>query len=96
MLGMTLSDDAFFEVAKDGEDITIDIPSRTVSVARRTFPFNLSEMEYNLTVNNGMAESFRRFGKTIWENFTSSTTGGKSIARALEEGESVKDRKTEW
>lgn len=94
---MTVSDDAFFEVAKEGEDITIDIPSRTVSVAGQTFPLNLSEMEYNLTVNNGMAESFRRFGKAIWENFTGSTTGGKSVARALEEGSDVKkDRKMDW
>ncbi|KAK5219258.1 hypothetical protein LTR72_008440 [Exophiala xenobiotica] len=97
LLGMTVSDNAFFEVAKEGEDITIDIPSRTVTVEGQTFPFNLSEMEYNLTVNDGMAKSFRRYGKAIWKNFTGSTTGRKSISRALEEGDSVKkDRKMEW
>ncbi|KAK4940303.1 hypothetical protein LTR10_019519 [Elasticomyces elasticus] len=97
LLGMTVSDDAFFEAAIDGEDITIDIPSRSVRVGGKTFPFNLSEMEYNLTINNGMAESFRRFGKGIWETFTSSNTNGKSIARALEDASGEKkDRKLEW
>ncbi|KIV79205.1 hypothetical protein PV11_06776 [Exophiala sideris] len=97
LLGMTVSDDAFFEAAVDGEDITIDIPSRSVTVGGKTFPFNLSEMEYNLTINNGMAESFRRFGKGIWETFTGSNSNGKSIAQALEEGSGEKkDRKMEW
>ncbi|KAI1610291.1 aconitase family protein [Exophiala viscosa] len=97
LLGITVSDDAFFEAAKEGEDITIDIPSRSVTVGGQVFPFNLSEMEYNLTINNGMAESFRKFGKGIWENFTGTKTDAKSVARALEEGGGEKkDRKMEW
>lgn len=70
LLGMSIDDDEFHKAAGEGEDITIDIPNRTVTVGGRGFPFQLSEMEYNLTVNNGIAAAYKRFGKGIWETFT--------------------------
>ncbi|KIX06230.1 uncharacterized protein Z518_04205 [Rhinocladiella mackenziei CBS 650.93] len=97
LVGVTMTDDAFFGAAREGEDITLDFPSRTIHVAGQTFPFQLSEMEYHLTLNNGIAESFRKYGKRIWENFTKGTAREKSIAKALEEGaETKRDSKMEW
>ncbi|KAK5046836.1 hypothetical protein LTR84_007190 [Exophiala bonariae] len=70
LLGVAIDDDEFHQAAAEGEDITIDIPNRTVRVGDRDFAFQLSDMEYNLTVNNGIAASYKRFGKGIWETFT--------------------------
>ncbi len=100
LLGVTITDDDFHHLAADGEDIMLDIPNRTVTVAGKVFDFKLSEMEYNLTVNNGVAESFQRFGKGIWERFTGA---GKeetemSILRAAVEGsgEEKSNRRLDW
>ncbi|KAK4905945.1 hypothetical protein LTR49_024831 [Elasticomyces elasticus] len=71
LLGIVMIDDDFYAAAKDGEEIVIDIPKRTISVAARSFPFQLSEIEYKLTQNKGVAQSYRRFGKAIWEKLTS-------------------------
>lgn len=97
-----MTEEAFYETAKEGEEITIDVPTRTVNVGGKTFGFKFSEMEYNLTINNGVAESYRKFGKGIWERFTGS---GKeetemSIVRAAVEGsgeaQGMSDKKLEW
>lgn len=84
---MTITDDEFHSLAQDGDAIMLDVPSRTVTVAGKTFDFRLSEREYHLTVNNGAAESYRRFGKGISEEFT---MGGKKekvpLVRAAAEG----------
>ncbi|KIW15364.1 hypothetical protein PV08_05410 [Exophiala spinifera] len=97
LLGVTISDDAFFQAAQDGQDIALDIPSRTATVAGQAYPFALSDMEFNLTVNNGMTDSYKKFGKAIWENFTQSKTEPKSISRALQNGEGEKKHiKMDW
>ncbi|KIW88776.1 uncharacterized protein Z519_10823 [Cladophialophora bantiana CBS 173.52] len=104
LLGVTMTDEAFYEAAREGEEITLDIPARTITVGgTKTFPFTLSEMEYNLTINNGVAESYRRFGKVIWEKFTGA--GKKEdvktsiVTAALEgggEGGKIGDKKLDW
>ncbi|KAJ9620752.1 hypothetical protein H2204_012162 [Knufia peltigerae] len=97
LLGVTISDDAFFQAAKEGEDITLDIPSRTATVAGHAYPFALSDMEYNLTVNNGMTDSYKKFGKAIWENFTQSKTERTSVLNVLQdEGGGKNQTKMDW
>ena len=113
LLGVTISDEEFYKLAQEGEDITLNIPSRTVTVGNagdaegkgKSFPFTLSEMEYSLTVNNGVAESYRRFGKGIWERFTGERKEErerdvqKEIVRAAVEGggeRGATDKKIEW
>ena len=100
LLGVTITDDDFFALAREGKEITLDIPQRTVTVAGNVFPFKLSEMEYNLTVNDGVAQSYRRFGKGVWEQFTQARKEGTeaSMMRAAVEGgaEGKGDQRLEW
>lgn len=88
LLGIAIDDDEFHQTAVDREDITIDIPSRIVAVGGKKFPFQLSDMEYNLTVNNGIAASYKRFGKGIWETFTKekSSTSISEVLKSVDEG----------
>jgi hypothetical protein len=68
-----MSDDAFFEAVTEGEEITIDVPTRTIVVGgRKKFKFRVAEMEYRLTVNMGISESYKMYGKVIWEKLTES------------------------
>lgn len=76
----------------EGADITIDIPNRIVVVGGREFPFQLSEMEYNLTVNNGIAASYKRFGKGIWETFTKGkSTPISEVLKVVDENKPQKE-----
>lgn len=71
LLGFNMSDESFYEAAKDGRAIEVDIPSRTVRIdvegKWQEWPFELSEMEYQLTLNKGVTEAFKRYGKGVWE-----------------------------
>ncbi|OAP59168.1 hypothetical protein AYL99_06466 [Fonsecaea erecta] len=102
LLGVTMTDEAFYAVAQEGEEITLDIPTRTITVAGQTFPFILSEMEYNLTINNGVAESYRKFGKAIWERFTGrgkmEGDGEVEMPKSMLSGEEGKteNKKLDW
>ena len=67
LLGIVMTDDAFYEAAKEGEDISIDMTANKIKVGGSEFSFRLSNMEYKLTINNGIANTYGRFGKSIWE-----------------------------
>jgi 3-isopropylmalate dehydratase small subunit len=75
LLGITIFDEAFFEAATEGKDISIDVPTRTIVVGDGTvFKFKMAEMEYRLTVNKGITESYKMYGKAIWEKLTERDT----------------------
>lgn len=90
LLGFTVDEDAFFEAAQDREDIIIDVPDRKVTVAGQDFHLKLSDTEYNLTVNNRVAESYKKFGSGIWETFTKEKT---SLVEAARSGEDIRPHK---
>ena len=94
LLGIIMSDEAFFEAAVEGEEISIDVPTRTIVVGgQKEFKFKMAEMEYRLTVNKGISESYKMYGKAIWEKLTESDTRVKIEDDA--EGK-VADKRMEW
>lgn len=72
LLGITIpeSETEFYQLAKEGEEITVDVPERVVRVGGKEFGFAMSDMEYRLTTNRGMNEAYKRFGPAIWEKMT--------------------------
>ena len=98
LLGITMSDEAFFEAATEGREIEIDVPARMIRVGgKEEFGFKMAEMEYRLTVNKGMTEAYKKFGGAIWEKLTENETGGKVGMEEEEEKEGkVVDKRMEW
>ena len=95
LLGIAMSDNAFFEAVTEGEEITIDVPTRTIVVGgRKNFKFRMAEMEYRLTVSKGISESYKMYGKAIWGKLTESDlrvevdTNGKMVDKRREWRES--------
>jgi len=88
-----MSDDAFYEAAAEGQEITVDVPNRTISVGGKDFKFKMAEMEYRLTMNKGITESYRKYGKAIWEKLTESDMKGK-VEEDMEG--KVTDKRMEW
>lgn len=67
LLGFTIGEPEFFELAEDGEEITIDLDRSCVSVGGKEFGFELSAMEKELTDSGGISDAFRKFGKNLFE-----------------------------
>ncbi|KAF7541818.1 hypothetical protein G7054_g297 [Neopestalotiopsis clavispora] len=85
LLGIAITDEAFYDAAKDGADIEIDLVNNDAKVGGKAFPFELSQMEKSLTNLKGVAPAFNKFGKHIFD----ALTGGQRSAK-----KSLKDHST--
>lgn len=70
LLGITISDESFYEIAQDGEDISIYFGSSRIYVREQRFGFQLSQMEKELFDHGGIASAFRRFGNRLFSTMT--------------------------
>ncbi|KAJ9194052.1 hypothetical protein DTO164E3_4742 [Paecilomyces variotii] len=80
LLGITMTDDAFYESAADGAEISIDFTARLIEVDGKRFGFELSRMERELFKYGGIASAFRKFGNSLFEKMT----GPKNLGGANE------------
>lgn len=83
LLGITIADEAFYDAARDGEAIEVDLDQNVAIVGGREFPFELSQMEKSLTSLGGVAPAFNKFGKKIFDALTS---GSRGVTRSLKQG----------
>jgi len=67
LLGITITDESFYEAAVDGAEIRIDLEKRKISVGNGEWPFKLSAMELKLIETGGITGAFRKFGKRLFE-----------------------------
>ena len=71
MLGVVIEDDVFYQLARDGVEIEVDVDGRVVRVGGREFGFSLSELEVQLWEQGGMSNAFKKWGKGVLEKMTS-------------------------
>ena len=68
----------------EGREIEVDVEGRVVRVDVEgewsSWGFELSEIEFQLTVNRGVTESFKRYGKRIWGEMMGKDDGQKDGA----------------
>ncbi|KAL7752439.1 hypothetical protein RI367_001973 [Sorochytrium milnesiophthora] len=73
LLGLVVSDDAFYEQCAEGSDVSIDLTNRTVTLtstaadeSSAVFPFTLGDFEYRLVCEGGVTEMFKKYGKQVF------------------------------
>ena len=93
LLGFVMDDDEFYKLAGDGVEIHVDVTGRTVTVGGKTFPFQLSELEWQLVKQGGMTPAFRKWGKGLLEVMTATTPGG---SRELGMNERKEKAEVQW
>lgn len=68
LLGIVILDEEFYQAVQvDGTDITIDMYGREIDVVGKKFKFQLDDLEIRLIENKGIAEAYKRFGKSIFK-----------------------------
>ncbi|KAK4958728.1 hypothetical protein LTR10_003524 [Elasticomyces elasticus] len=85
LLGIVMTDDAFYEAAVDGVEIAIDVDGRVVRVAEQEFAFALSDTEMALWEQGGMSNAFAKWGKRMLEEVAMparSSFGSKPLPKA--------------
>lgn len=92
LLGIVMDNDEFYAKAKEDANISIDLQKRMIEVGGEEFPFQLSDIEFQLMENKGVAASFRKYGKSLWKKMTDS----ESDASETEEHFKPVDKRMEW
>ncbi|OJJ47108.1 hypothetical protein ASPZODRAFT_95818 [Penicilliopsis zonata CBS 506.65] len=67
LLGIRMTDPAFFEAAQDGAEIEINLDDSVVRISGQTYPFQSTQMERELFQLGGIASAFGHFGKKLFE-----------------------------
>jgi 3-isopropylmalate dehydratase small subunit len=81
LLGIVIIDETFYEAAKDGESIEVDLGMRKVKVKGREWTFKITEMELGIIKVGGIEKAFEKFGKGLFEVLCRS---GKEVKKGVE------------
>lgn len=92
LLGITMTDEGFFEAAQDGVDIKVDLGRNVVVVdGMDEFPFEMSRTEKDLIGLGGITPAFTKFGKQLFQGLCSSHANhenGGSLRTGLKQKDS--------
>jgi 3-isopropylmalate dehydratase small subunit len=66
LLGITITDERFFDLAEEGSEVAVDVDESFVWCAGERFGFRLSDMEKALIAAGGLTQAFRKFGKGLF------------------------------
>jgi 3-isopropylmalate dehydratase small subunit len=71
LLGIVMGDPAFYKVATDGTEISVDLDNLKINVqtadGTKTFPFAISAMERQLFECGGITDAWKKWGRTLWK-----------------------------
>ncbi len=81
LLGIVMNDEKFYELAKDGAEIEINVDERIVVVGGNRFPFTVSDLEVSLWKQGGISEAFKIWGKGLLEKMTATKGSGRVAAK---------------
>lgn len=87
-----MTDNEFYEQAQEGMEISIDVQERFIEVGGKRFGFQLSDIEYELIANKGIAATFRKYGKDLWKKMTEPDQS----VHELEGHPESTDKRLEW
>lgn len=93
-----MDNDEFYNLATEGADIHIDVQARVIEIGQKQFNFQLSDIEYALTANKGIAATFRMYGKDLWKEMTEHGEDGPGLHGnvTLASSQEPLDKRVEW
>jgi len=82
LLGIIITDEEFYNLAQEDEEVTIDVKDRKVRCLEKEFPFGLSQMEENLIAAGGVTEMYQKYGAKLFRAAVSNGTGCSTEAES--------------
>lgn len=92
LLGITISDEAFYDSATDGTDVSINLSTNEIVLGQRRITFELSQMEKELFDHGGISSAFSKFGKNLFE----AMTAPKNLARSAKNASSDSNARAQF
>jgi len=76
LLGITLKDEEFYQLAQEGAEVVVDVPSRIIEAGGKKFRFGLSLMEERLMAGGGVTEMFKKYQSQLFRVAMKEEKGG--------------------
>jgi 3-isopropylmalate dehydratase small subunit len=67
LVTISITDPAFYGLAIDGADISVDLEASRLQVGGETFGFEFSAMERQLMELGGITQAFHKHGKSLFQ-----------------------------
>lgn len=67
LVGIVITDPAFYKLAVDGVEVSIDLETNKLQVKGKEFGFDFSEMERKLMDLGGITQAFHKYGKELFQ-----------------------------
>jgi homoaconitate hydratase len=74
LLGICLDEDKFYEIAQEGEAVTIDMELRTITCGGHDFKFLLDPIEEQLLSGGGLLSVYEKYGQSLFRRLQSLTS----------------------
>ena len=67
LLGIIITDEEFYTLAQENEEVAIDVDNEVVTVAGKSFPFSLSPIQKQIYRQGGVIQMYRESGPQLFK-----------------------------
>jgi homoaconitate hydratase len=67
LLGIKLNDEEFYELAQEGEEVSIDVSNHIIRCGGRSFSFRLDPIQQELLSSGGLIKVYNQFGAELFK-----------------------------
>ncbi|KIW94363.1 uncharacterized protein Z519_04339 [Cladophialophora bantiana CBS 173.52] len=71
LMGIKILDDEFYQLAKEGEEIVINVKKRQIRCQGRTWDFRLDRIQEQLLAEGGLINTYERYGPSLFSKLQS-------------------------
>ena len=78
LLGIIITDDEFYRLAQENEEVAIDVDNEVVTVCGKSFPFSLSPIQKQIYRQGGVIQMYRESGPQLFKQLADVAKQGAS------------------
>lgn len=95
LLGIIMKDEKFYELAREGVDLEIDVEGRLISCCGDKFPFRLDPIEKSLLAAGGLLKMYHVHGTSLFKRLQEAADRGAKERSTIDDEEGS-DSKLDW
>ncbi len=97
LLGIKIQDDRFYELAKEGGEMNIDIENRVITCEGEKFEFHLDPIEEKLLAAGGLLNMYNLYGSALFQKLQEAVTSrAEQKTEVREAAPATGDNKLQW
>jgi homoaconitate hydratase len=96
LLGIKLNDEEFYELAHDGEEVSIDVTNHVVHCGGKGFSFRLDPIQQKLLSSGGLIKVYNQFGADLFKKLQMAAMLVAAAPKTIQLPTSETSNRLEW